>query len=383
LLVAPLFLFLVLTFFAPITITLLQGVYDPTVSDALPRTTAALGDFDGSAAPPDETYAALGLDLRVEPETLAKAAARLNSVMPGFRSLLFKTRDAAAKAPQPLTTVAEFTAIDARWGEVAAWATIRTLSGSFTDANLLAALDLQRDSQGTIQAAPPEHAIFTTMLWRTIVMAAVVTVICLAAGFPLAYLIVTASPFVSKLAMFCVLLPLWTSILVRRLSWSVLLQREGVISAALSAVFSPDMPFDLMYNRGAVYAGMVHVLLPFMVLALYGTMKSFPGLYLRAAASLGARPLTVFRRVYLPLVMPGVVAGCLLVFIQALGAYVTPVLLGGPGDQTIAGIIAFYVTKSTNWGLAAALSLILLVAIVALSAVYRAIAGARTVGATA
>ena len=379
-LVAPLFLYLLVTFFVPIAATLWQSVSDPLARQALPQTIAALGGFDGNSLPDSLAFAGLQQDLKsTAPETLAKAAVRINSDLPGFRSLLFKTVTAVSAKPATLTAQ-DFIAIDARWGQIATWAAIKRAGGPLTDANLLAALDLKRTDQGAIAKVAPDKALFVGMLVRTVVMAAWVTFICLIVGFPLAYFIASSPPRRAGFLMIFILLPLWTSILVRTLSWTVLLQREGIINGMLAGLGVGDAPFDLMFNRTAVYVGMTHILLPFMVLALFSVMKSFPDGYLRAASSLGAKPFTVFRRVYLPLVMPGVVSGCLLVFIQALGAYITPVLLGNPNDQTIAPIIAFYVTKSSNWGLAAALSLILLVAIVLLSSVYRSIAGGKTIG---
>lgn len=380
-LVAPLFGFLVVTFFAPIVLVLWQSIWEPTVARALPNTAAALRAFDGAGLPPDTTFAALQSDLKVlvGTDTLAKAAVKLNIALPGFRSLLFKTSDAVEKSPGQMSAK-DFIAIDGRWGQVPTWAAIKRSASPYTDANLLAATDLQRDDRGAIHKVPADRALFLSLLLRTLVMAASVTLICLIAGFPLAYFIASSPPKRADILMIFVLLPLWTSVLVRTLSWTVLLQREGIINAFLSSLHLAGAPFDLMFNRPAVYIGMTHILLPFMVLALFSVMKNFPNGFLQAASSLGARPYTVFRRVYLPLVMPGVISGCLLVFIQALGAYITPLLLGNPSDQTIAPTIAFYVTKSSNWGLAAALSLILLISVVLLSVIYRAVAGNKTIG---
>lgn len=380
-LVAPLFGFLVITFFAPIVVALWQSVWEPTVSRALPNTAAALRDFNGTSLPADETFEALQADLRVlaDSDTLAKLAVQLNIAMPGFRSLLFKTSEAVADHPAQMKAQ-DFIAVDERWGALPTWAAIKRFASPLTDANLLAAVDLTRDDQGAIRKVPPDRALFVALLLRTLAMAASVTVICLIAGFPLAYFMANSPPRRAGILMIFILLPLWTSILVRTLSWTVLLQREGIINSFLSGLHVAGAPFNLMFNRPAVYIGMTHILLPFMVLAIFSVMKNFPHGFLQAASSLGAKPFTVFRRVYLPLVMPGVVSGCLLVFIQALGAYITPLLLGNPNDQTIAPTIAFYVTKSSNWGLAAALSLILLVSVALLSVIYRGVAGNKMVG---
>lgn len=381
-LVLPLFLFLLSVFFAPIAITLWQSVWDPQVVRALPRTVEALRDQSANPVPDDAVFSALATDFR-DPalaSEIPRAATRLNSDSAGMRSLIVKTSREARKPDAKLGTAAEFSALDDRWGTPETWRTIRAAASPLTDTSILAALDLKRNETGSIVAVEKGDALFLSMLARTMTMAVSVTLICLVIGFPFAYFIASSPPGRAAVLMLFVLLPLWSSILVRTLSWTVLLQREGVVNAFLGSLHIAGAPFDLMFNRATVYIGMTHILLPFMVLALYGSMKSIAPQYLRAAQSLGAKPHTVFRRVYLPLVMPGVLSGCLLVFIQALGAYITPLLLGGPNDQTIAPIIASYVIKSANIPLAAALSLLLLVAIVVLSLVYRAIAGPNRQG---
>jgi putative spermidine/putrescine transport system permease protein len=158
-------------------------------------------------------------------------------------------------------------------------------------------------------------------------------------------------------------------------AWVVLLQKEGVLNSLFLSLGIVDEPLKMIFNRFAVYVAMVHVLLPFMVLPLYSVMRGIPPSYLRAASSLGAPPWTAFRRVYLPQTMPGVAAGCLMVFIQALGYYITPALVGGADDQMISYFIAFYASRTVNWGMAAALSILLLGATLALYAVYNRLVG--------
>jgi len=172
-----------------------------------------------------------------------------------------------------------------------------------------------------------------------------------------------------------VLLPFWTSLLVRTVAWVVLLQREGILNNLLISLGIIDEPIRMIFNRFAVYVAMVHVLLPFMVLPLYAVMKGISPSYLRAASSLGARPAIAFRRVYFPQTLPGVAAGCLIVFIQALGYYITPALVGGADDQMISYFIAFYASKTVNWGMAAALSIMLVAATLVLYAVYDRLVG--------
>jgi len=172
-----------------------------------------------------------------------------------------------------------------------------------------------------------------------------------------------------------VLLPFWTSLLVRTVAWVVLLQKEGVLNSMLLSLSIVNEPLKMIYNRFAVYVAMIHVLLPFMVLPLYSVMRSISPTYLRAASSLGATPWTAFRRVYMPQTLPGIAAGCLMVFIQALGYYITPALVGGADDQMISYFIAFYASKTVNWGMAAALSIMLLASTLVLYAVYNRLIG--------
>jgi putative spermidine/putrescine transport system permease protein len=265
--------------------------------------------------------------------------------------------------------------IDPRWGERDTWAALRRAGGPVTDFYLLAALDLRRDASEAIVAIGAEQAVFRNILGRTLWISAVVTLLCLLLGYPVAFFIARQPPGRASLLLFLVLLPFWTSLLVRTVAWVVLLQREGILNNLLLSLGLITEPVRMIFNRIAVYVAMVHVLLPFMVLPLYAVMKGISPSYGRAAASLGARPFTAFRRVYLPQTLPGIGAGCLMVFIQALGYYITPALVGGADDQMISYFIAFYASKTVNWGMAAALSIMLLAATLALYAVYDRLVG--------
>ena len=214
------------------------------------------------------------------------------------------------------------------------------------------------------------------MFLRTFLVALSVTALCLVLGFPVAYLLATRPPRIANLLMILVLLPFWTSLLVRTTAWVVLLQTNGVVNEILTGLGLIGEPLQLVYNRVGVLIAMTHVLLPFMILPLYSVMRSIPPAHLRAASSLGARPVGAFLRVYLPQTLPGIGAGALLVFILALGYYITPALVGGPADQMISCFIAFYTTSTVNWGMASALGLLLLVATLALYAVYARLVGA-------
>jgi len=375
-LVLPLFLFLLATFIVPIGAMLSRAVFDSEVAAIMPHVTAELARWDGRQLPPDAAYAALIEDVRAAREagTLASAATRLNYDISGFRSLLFSTgrRIGGDVTGSPREILA---AIDPKWNDRETWAVIRRAGGPVTDFYLLAALDLRRDASGAITATPPEQAVFRNVLGRTLLISGVVTLVCLLLGYPVAYFIARQPPARAAVLLFLVLLPFWTSLLVRTVAWVVLLQREGVLNSLLLSLGLIDEPVRMIFNRFAVYVAMVHVLLPFMVLPLYAVMKGIPPSYLRAASSLGAAPLTAFRRVYMPQTLPGVGAGCLMVFIQALGYYITPALVGGADDQMISYFIAFYASKTVNWGMAAALSIVLLAATLALYAVYERMVG--------
>jgi putative spermidine/putrescine transport system permease protein len=337
---------------------------------------AALARWDGRGLPPEAAYAALIGDVRAAREagTLASAATRLNYDVPGFRTLMFATARALPAAGTPDARAA-LVAIDPRWGERETWAALRRAAGPVTDFYLLAALDLRHDADNAIVGAPPEERVFRNVLGRTLWISGMVTLACLLLGYPVAFFIARQPPARASLLLFLVLLPFWTSLLVRTVAWVVLLQREGILNNLLLSLGLVTEPVRMIFNRFAVYVAMVHVLLPFMVLPLYAVMKGISPSYVRAAWSLGARPATAFRRVYLPQTLPGVGAGCLMVFIQALGYYITPALVGGADDQMISYFIAFYASKTVNWGMAAALSIMLLAATLALYAVYNRLIG--------
>jgi ABC-type spermidine/putrescine transport system permease subunit I len=206
-----------------------------------------------------------------------------------------------------------------------------------------------------------EMPVVFQVLWLTFRIAVIVTACCLALGFPVAYVLARLPPATSNLLMVLVLLPFWTSILVRTYAWMVLLGRQGLINQLLQALGLIDQPLQLLNTTFAVYVAMVHILLPFMILPLYSVLRGIDANLLRAAEGLGATPVGVFRQVLLPLALPGVAAGCLLVFILALGFFITPALVGGPRDLMIAVLIQQQVDLF-NWPLASALAVVLLAA---------------------
>lgn len=208
------------------------------------------------------------------------------------------------------------------------------------------------------------RAITTPVYWRvfatTFNVAAGVTLVCLLLGYPLAYVLTTARGHWAAVLWAAVLIPFWTSLLVRTYAWMVILGRRGIVNQTLMALGLREVPLDLLFNRFSVTVGMVHILLPFMVLCLYAAMRGIDRGLLLAAENLGARPIQAFVRIFVPLSLPGVVSGSLIVFITALGFYITPALLGGRRDVMIALLIDDYVSQLFNWGMGAALAFLLL-----------------------
>jgi putative spermidine/putrescine transport system permease protein len=363
LLVLPLFLFSAGIFVVPIALMLLRSVQDPDLAKAFPQTAIELSRWDGQGLPGPEAMGIFIAELRDARGTdrISFAANRLNTDISGFRSMLLRTvrmlpRAEGGDAAEALRR------IDARWGERSTWVAMRRAAGPYTDYFLLAAVDLQRDDDGVIVGVPVERAAFVTVFLRTLWVSALVTGFCLLLGYPLAYLLASLPAKYANPLLVLVLIPFWTSVLVRTTAWIVLLQRDGLVNGMLQRIGLIEQPMSLIYNRTGVLIAMVHVLLPLMILPLYSVMKGIGPAPMRAAMSLGARPFEAFLRVYLPQSRAGIAAGCLLVFISALGYYVTPELIGGGGDQMISYFIAFYTNRTTNWGLAGALSLILLLA---------------------
>ena len=374
-LVAPLLIFLVLTFVVPLAGVLSRAVADPELSIAMPRTALLLRHWNGQGLPDDAIFDAAGMELPAAARSNAAAllAKRLNYEEPGYRTLLLRTAN-RLHPPYAPSARAAMTAIDPRWSEPAIWQAMRRAAGPVTSFYLLSAMDLQHGADGLTQV-PAERAIFRTVLWRTLGIGFGTTLACLLLGFPVALLLARAPPRRAGLLMLLVLLPFWTPLLVRITAWVVLLQEHGLVNDALARLGLSRQP--LLYNRTAVYIAMTHVLLPYMILPLYSVMRSIPPVYMRAASSLGAPPWAAFRRVYLPQCLPGIGAGCLLVFILAIGYYITPALVGGAADQMVSSQIAFYTISTANWGMAAALGAVLLMTTLILYAVYARLVGAE------
>jgi putative spermidine/putrescine transport system permease protein len=370
LLVAPLFALLLLSFGLPIAALLARAFYDPTMHDALPHTAAALDAASSQGVPDDAVFAALGEDLLAakQNDSLYNLAKDLNNLLPAARSHVLRT--ARALSPDKRLTRAELIALEPFWAESETWSAIRSGVRPFTTNYLLAAIDLRWTADGGITRVLPDQAIYGTIFVRTFTISAGVTLITLVLGFPLAWLLANLSGPTATRLILLVLLPFWTSILVRTAAWTVLLQRSGILNELLFGLQVIEHPADLMYTRTGLIIAMTHIQLPFTLLPIYSIMRTISPAQMLAAYSLGARPVAAFRRVYLPQVMPGVVAGCLLTFILCLGYFITPALVGGPADQLIANFISNYINTDLNWQMAAALSFILLALTLGLFAAF-------------
>ncbi|WP_059826517.1 ABC transporter permease [Burkholderia ubonensis] len=378
LLVAPLAIFLLLIFVVPIGALLTRAVQNPEIATALPKTVAALSGWDRKTPPADAAYAALAADMTrvADSEAMGALARRLNTEIPGYRSLVAKTARAMplkgdnGEALTPAQQRGKLVELDARWSDPVYWQAIAKNGSAYSPFYLLASLDHKQDGFGHVVPADPDQSIYLAIFGRTLVIGVAVTLFALLLGYPLAYWISTLSERRANLVMILVLIPFWTSVLVRVAAWIVLLQSEGLVNKALIGSGLLSHPLALLFNRVGVYISMTHILLPFMILPLFSVMKSIPSTYQRAAVSLGSHPFAAFWRVYVPQTYPGVGAGALLVFILAIGYYITPALLGGPNDQMVSYYVAYFTNVTINWGMACALGGLLLAATLVLYAVY-------------
>ncbi len=379
-LLAPLTGFLLVFFVAPLLWLLSLAVRETEVARALPRTVNVLSAWQPGQALPVLLFPAFAQDIvqaRAQ-SMLADAARRLNYEVNGVRSTLMRAaRDAAAAPPGTAFDAAFFRAIDPALTTPAFFGAVQRARGPVSSYYLLASVDLVRDVQGAVQRAAQSQRIYVDVLLRTLFISASVTLLCLLLGFPVAWLLTQVRERMADWLMVLVLLPFWTSLLVRTAAWVVVLQREGMVNSLLLRLGLIAEPLTLIYNRTGVLIAMTHVLLPFMILPLYSVLKGIPPQYMRAAGSLGAPPLSAFVRVYLPLAAPGVAAGSLMVFILALGYYITPALVGGGSDQMLSYFVATYTTDTGNWGLAAALGLLMLASTLALYALAHRLSGGR------
>lgn len=377
LLVAPLLVFIIVTFILPITSMLWRSVDNPAIVTYLPNTVEAIETWDGEDLPDEEVYAAMVEDLIVggENRTIGQVAVRLNYEMSGARSLFGgSARQAEDLEPPYKESLVE---VNPNWGELSTWQIIQREASPVTASYYLAAVDMQYADDGGVELVGENQRIYTPLFGRTLLLSVSITLTTLLLGFPIAYLLATLPMRYSNLLMIFVLLPFWTSLLVRTSAWIVLLQQQGVLNEILVGlgVLSEDGRIQMVYNAGGTVIAMTHILLPFMVLPLYSVMKTIPPSYMRAACSLGAHPFLAYWRVYVPQTVPGIAAGAILVFIISIGYYITPALVGGQSGQLISNLIAHHMQSSLNWGLAAALGSILLAGVLILYWLFNRLVG--------
>jgi putative spermidine/putrescine transport system permease protein len=377
LLVLPLLLFVLFTFLIPIGYMLKRSVEHDGFSKSAPDLAAwfaANPDYD-HMNPPEEAFAALVTDLaRMQAEkNTGMAGTRVNYTVPGSISLFKAGARAAADLAPPYKEA--MLALDPQWGSAKLWRGMEASSSKYTTEFYRVATDRKLTETGWERGGDKER-IYLYLFFKTFLVSAVITVICLLLAFPVAHLLAVLPMAKSSLLMILVLLPFWTSLLVRTTSWIALLQEQGIVNDMLVGlgIIGDDNRLQAMYNMTGTIVAMTHVLLPFMILPLYSVMRVIPPSYARAARSLGATSWTTFRRVYLPQTLPGIAAGSLLVFILAVGYYITPALVGGAEGQLISNLISFHMTKS-NWSLAAALAAMLLAAILVLYWLYDRLIG--------
>lgn len=308
-------------------------------------------------------------------------AEEVNRHRPGSSSVVKSTaRKLRRKNDAELTQngAALLIAANQKWTDISLWRAIRKAGRIYTESYYLTAMDLERNFEGNIQTRQAAQ-IYIKLYLKTLKMALIITLMCLLLGYPLSYYLATAPSKKANLLMIFVLLPFWTSLLVRTTAWIALLQTNGVINTFLISIKIISQPLEMLYTEFSTIIAMTHILLPFMILPLYSVMKGIDPSLMRAAISMGARPPRAFFNVYLPNTMPGLSAGALLVFIISVGYYITPALVGGTDGQMISNIIAFHMQQSNNWGLAATLGTLLLALILALYWVYDRFVGASNI----
>lgn len=376
-LVLPPLAFLLILFVFPIGSLLTMSVDDTLVNQVFPRTFENFDQWDQEGLPGEELYAAVYEDLTTANRLqVGRASIRMNYVESGWRSLVKVSARKFRDIEGPPYKAAMIEA-DERWGEMTYWESLGAMKDPYTLGYYLNALDYQYDGKKNIVPQPENRQVYQLLWWRTLEISVLVTLGCLLLGYPVAHLLATLPLRYSNLLMICVLMPFWTSLLVRIVAWMIMLQQNGVVNDTLvwAGLLGDDNRLRMMYNFNGTVIVMIQILLPFMILPLYSVMKTIPPSYMKAAQNLGATPSRAFFKVYLPQTVPGIGAGVILVFIVAIGYYITPELVGGRNGQMIGNFIARHMQQTLNWGLAAAMGTLLLFAILLLYYVYDRIVG--------
>ncbi len=367
--VVPLLVFVIFAFAAPIASMLYRSVYNPTVVELVPDSIAMLDDWSGEAVPDDAILTQFAVDLkRLSAErSFGQLGSEINRTLPGMSSAISSTARVMGRTDDAdLAANGAAVLLDAndRWSDPATWRAIKSAGAIYTSGYYLTSLDLERTPDGDI--VQRDTQIYVQLYVKTLRMALVITLLTMVLGYPLAFFMAQSSDALANFLIVFVLLPFWTSLLVRTTAWIALLQTGGVVNSTLMALGVIDEPLEILYTEFSTIIAMTHILLPFMVLPLYAVMRGIDSSFMRAAISMGSSPIAAWYRIYLPMSLPGLSAGALLVFVISVGYYITPALVGGTEGQMISNIIAFHMQQSNNWELAAALGSLLLILILVL-----------------
>ena len=378
LMVAPLFGFILFSFLVPIFDMTFRSVDNWHVGKLMPKTAHALQTWNGKEIPGEAVFAALVKDLiaGAKSREIGKVGTRLNYEKSGFRSLITGSARKSKKIKKgPYKE--KVLKMHKKWRDLETWTIIKRNSAPYTISYYLNAVDMKFDKANAIVMQPENRRIYGKLFGRTFLISLAITIICILLAYPVAYLLASMPLRYSNLLMILVLLPFWTSLLVRTTAWIAMLQSQGVLNDlfVVFGIIDDGNRLQLMHNITGTIIAMTHILLPFMILPLYSVMKTIPPSYMRAAISLGANPLVAFMRIYLPQTLPGIGAGSILVFILSIGYYITPALVGGTDGTLISNQIAYHMQTSLNWGLAAALGALLLLSVLALYMIYNKIIG--------
>ena len=378
LLVAPLLLFLLITYIFPIGEMFTRIIDDKMITNMLPKTFKSMEKWDGQELPPEEVYASFLSDYKilVKNKTQGKLGQRLNKEKNGFNSILKKLKRKMKKFEEE-NYKKQIIAVHKRFGDVEYWRAVKRTAPPYTVTKYLKAVDLYTDENGSIVQVEENRRIYKKLWIRTLEVALFVTIFTFLMGYPIAHLLATIPMKYSNLLMICVLLPFWTSLLVRTASWMILLQQQGVVNdffVLIGLVADNNRP-EMMYNKVGTYVAMSQILLPFMVLPLYSVMKTISPSLIRAGKSLGGTPFVSFWKIYFPLTISGIGAGSLLVFILAVGYYITPELVGGASGKLISNQIAYHMKQTLDWSFASAMGLMLLCGVLAIYWIYNKLVG--------
>jgi len=381
LLVAPLLLFLIITYVFPIGEMFSRSIDDKMITNMLPKTFKEMEKWDGQDLPPEEVFTAFYYDFKVlvEKQEHGKLGQRLNKEKNGFNSITKKLfrQVKRKKIDESISIKEQIMKVHKRWRTVEYWQAIKRTAPPYTLSKYLKGMDMYYGADGSITQVEEDRRIHRILWLRTLEIAFFVTLFCFLMGYPIAHLLATLPMKYSNLLMICVLLPFWTSLLVRTASWMILLQQQGVVNDffVMIGLVADDSRPEMMYNKVGTYVAMTQILLPFMVLPLYSVMKTISPSLMRAGKSLGGTPFVAFWKVYFPLTIPGIGAGCLLVFILAIGYYITPALVGGASGTLISNQIAFHMKQTLDWSFASAMGLMLLSGVLVIYWIYNKLVG--------